>query len=159
MNHHDEIRGLLALAAAGDLGADEQRRVANHLRECAACTSELAALRALAEGLRILPAPQTSLGLVARTRARVAAELLARQERRRHHMLIALLIAFGWALTLLTIAAGRWFGDDLARFFRVSVAQFELGFIGYTLLAAVATAGFAALAGPRYEHDAQRRLS
>jgi anti-sigma factor RsiW len=157
MNRHDEVRALLALAAAGDLEPDDQRRVNDHLRECAACSQELSALRALATGLRILLSPNMSLGLAARTRIRVAAELAARKERRRHHVLVGLLIGFGWALTLLTFAAARWFGDDLARLFRVSVMQFEVGFIGYTLLVAIATAAFAALAGPR--HQAQRRLS
>jgi anti-sigma factor RsiW len=157
MNRHNEIRGLLALAAAGDLQPDEQRRVNEHLCECPVCAHELDALRTLATGLRILPPPPTSLGLAARTRARVAAELAARAERRRHHLLIGLLGAFGWLLTLLTLAGARYFGDDLARLLRVSVTQFEVGFIGYTLLAALATAAFAGLTGPR--HEAQRRTS
>jgi anti-sigma factor RsiW len=157
MNRHDEIRGMLALAAAGDLAPDEQRRVKAHLRDCEICARELAALRYLAAGLRILPQPHTSLGLPARTRARVAGELAARRERRRNHMIMAWLIAFAWALTLVTIALGRMFGGDFARLFRVSASQFEFAFIGYTLLAAVAAAAFAGLAAPR--HQAQRRLS
>ena len=157
MNRHDDVRGLLALAAAGELEAEEQRRVNDHLLECAACAQEMASLRELAAGLRILPAPSVSLGLAARTRARVAAELAAREERRRHHLLLGLLIVFGWGLTFAALGAAHWFGDDMARLLRVSATQFELGFIGYGLLAAIASAAFAALAGPR--EQAQRRLS
>lgn len=157
MNRHDEVRGLLALAAAGELEAEEQRRVNEHVRECAACAQEMASLRELAAGLRILPAPPVSLGLAARTRARVAAEFAARQERRRHHLLLSLLIIFGWVLTLVALATVHWFGDDMARLLHVTAAQFELGFFGYGLLAAIASAAFAALAGPRVQ--GQRRLS
>jgi predicted anti-sigma-YlaC factor YlaD len=157
MNQHDEIRPLLALAAAGDMQPDEQRQVNEHLRDCVACTQELAALGALAAGLRTLPSPEMALGLAERTRARVAAELGARVERRRHYLLVGLLLAFGWALTLLSIAGARYFGDDLARLLRVSVTEFEVGFIGYALFAASATALLAGLAGPR--HEAQRRAS
>lgn len=157
MNHHDEIRSLLALAAAGDLQPNEQQRVDVHLRECAACSQELAVLRVLAAELRVLPAPQPPLGLGARTRARVAAQLGARAERRRHHLLVALLISFGWIVTLLTLGAARYFGDDLARLLRLSFVEFQVAFISYTLLAALATAAFAGLAGPR--HQAQRRTS
>lgn len=157
MHYHDEIRRLLALAAAGDLQPDEQQQVDEHLRECAACTRELAVLRVLAAELKILPVPQPSPGLGARTRARVAAQLAARAERRRHHLLIGLLISFGWAVTLLTLAVPRYFGDDLARLLRLSFTEFQVAFISYTLLAALATAAFAGLAGPR--HQAQRRTS
>jgi anti-sigma factor RsiW len=157
MDEHTEIRDLLALAAAGALEPGEQQRVEAHLRDCAACARDLAGLRALAAELRIVPAPQPSLGLAARTRARVAAEFTARAERRRYHLLLGLLISFGWLLTLLTVLVFRYFGEDLARFFRLSFSELEIGLIAYTLLAALATAAFAGLAGPR--HQAQRRTS
>jgi anti-sigma factor RsiW len=157
MNEHTEIQGLLALAAAGALEPAEQARVDGHLRTCAACAKELAGLQALAAELSILAAPQPPLGLAARTRARVAAELAARAERRRHHLLLGLLISFGWLLTLLTLLAARYFGDDVARLFRLSFSDVEIGFFAYTLLAALASAAFAGVAGPH--HHAQRRTS
>ena len=157
MNRHDQIRDLLALAAAQVLDGAEQARVEAHVRECAECAAELASMRGIAGALGNLPAPQPSLGLAARTRLRVAAEMAARTKRRQYHLLITLLICFGWIITLLTLLAGRYFADDLAYFFNLSFAQFAIGFIGYTLLASVASAAFAGLIGPRVQ--AARRMS
>jgi anti-sigma factor RsiW len=157
MNQHDEIRTLLTLAAARSLDGAEQARVEAHIRECADCAAELASMQRIAAVLRSLPAPQPSLGLAARTRLRVAAEMAARTKRRQYHLLITLLICFGWIITLLTLLAGRYFADDLAYFFNLSFAQFAIGFIGYTLLASVASAAFAGLIGPRLQ--AARRMS
>ncbi len=151
MNDHKEIRSLLALAASGDLQPDEQKRVDGHLRECADCRREFAVLRALAENLRILPEPHPSLGLAARTRARVIAEVAARAERRRQHVLLALLICFGWILTLLTLFLGGRLVAVLAQMMGFSPAQFVAGFIGYTVLTVLASAAFAALIGPRLQ--------
>jgi Putative zinc-finger len=157
MNPHDEIRALLTLAAAQTLDGSQQARVDSHIRECADCASELASMRAIAAGLGNLPVPQPSLGLAARTRLRVAAEMAARAERRRQHLVITLLICFGWAITLLTLLAGRYFADGLAHLFRISFTQFAIGFIGYTLFASIASAAFAGLIGPRLQ--AARRMS
>jgi anti-sigma factor RsiW len=157
MNPHDEIRDLLALAAAQSLDNAEQTRVEAHVRVCAECASQLASLRTIAASLRNLPEPQAALGLAARTRMRVAAEMAGRAERRRHRLLITFLICFGWAITLLTLLAGRYFADDLAHLFRISFTQFAVGFIGYTLFASVASAALAGLIGPRLQ--AARRMS
>lgn len=157
MNSHDEIRALLALASARALDATEQAKMEAHVRECAGCAAELASMRAIAAALGGLPAPQPSLGLAARTRLRVAAEMAASARRRHYHLLITLLICFGWIITMLTLLAGRYFADDLAYFFHLSYAQFVIGFIGYTLFASLATAAFAGLIGPRLQ--AARRMS
>ena len=157
MNQHDQIRDLLALAAAQVLDGAEQARVEAHVRECAECAAELASMRGIAGALGNLPAPQPSLGLAARTRLRVASEMAARAERRRHHLVTTLLSCFGWAVMLLTLLAGRYFADDLSRLFHLSYAQFAIGFIGYTLLASLASAAFAGLIAPHVQ--AARRLS
>lgn len=157
MNEHNEVRGLLALAASGDLHKDEQRRVNDHLRECAPCRQDFYALRSLAADLRILPAPHPSLGLAAKTRARVAAEVAAGAERRRYHVLLALLICFGWILTLLTLFLGGRLAAGLAQMMGFSPAQFVAGFIGYLILTVLASAVFAGLVGPSLQ--ATRRAS
>jgi hypothetical protein len=157
MNPHDEIRDLLAFAAAQTLDGAQQAKVDAHIHECADCAAELASMQRITAALGSVPAPQPSLGLAARTRLRVAAEMAARAERRRQHLLITLLICFGWAITLLTLLAGRYFADDLAHLFRISFTQFAVIFIGYTLVASVASAAFAGLIGPRLQ--AARRMS
>lgn len=157
MNPHDEIRALLNLAAARALDEAERARVEAHIRECADCAAELASMQRIATALASLPVPQPSVGLAARTRLRVAAEMAAREKRRRNHLLITLLICFGWSITLLTLLAGRYFADDLVYLFNLSFAQFAIGFISYTLLASVASAAFAGLIGPHLQ--AARRMS
>lgn len=157
MNPHDEIRALLTLAAACALDGAEQARVEAQVHGCADCAAELASMQRIAAALGSLPAPQPSLGLAARTRLRVAAEMAARAKRRQYHLLITLLICFGWIITLLTLVAGTYFADDLGYLFNLSFAQFAIGFIGYTLLASVASAAFAGLIGPRVQ--AARRMS
>ena len=52
MTAHEETRSWLALSAAGLLDPGEERRLREHVRECAACAGELEALGALASGLR-----------------------------------------------------------------------------------------------------------
>ena len=157
MNPHDEIRALLALAAARALDGAERAKVEAHVRECAGCAAELSSMRGIAAALGNLPAPQPSFGLTARTRLRVAAEVAANARRRHYRLLITFLTCFGWIITLLTLLAGRYFADHLAYLFHLSFAQFAIGFIGYTLFASLASAAFAGLIGPRLQ--AARRMS
>jgi putative zinc finger protein len=157
MNPHDEIRALLALAAARALEGAEQAKVEAHVRECADCAVELSSMQGIAAALGSLPAPQPSFALAARTRLRVAAEVAANAKRRQYHLLVTLLICFGWTITLITLLAGRYFADDLVYLFHLSFAQFAMGFTGYTLFASLASAAFAGLIGPRLQ--AVRRMS
>jgi anti-sigma factor RsiW len=76
---------MLALSAAGLLEPSEERLVREHVHECAACAAELESLIRLAAGLGTLPAPQPPSDLMARTRARVAAE----RDRREAYLLSA----------------------------------------------------------------------
>jgi anti-sigma factor RsiW len=98
----------LPLEAAGALEPDEAARVAAHLGECPACAARAAEWRALASGLRGLPAPRPSSALVARTRAAVEWQLAERSERTWNRAALGFLIAFGW-----TLAGVAWLVLDL----------------------------------------------
>jgi anti-sigma factor RsiW len=100
MNDHDEIRELLALAVAGGLVPAEEERVARHMRSCTRCAAEFESLRVVADGLRRLPTPQPSRGLVERTRARAEARFAEEAEHRWHRGVMVFVILFAWALTL-----------------------------------------------------------
>ena len=156
MSEHEQIQGMLALAAAGALDESELAQLQMHVSGCPECAARFASLRELTAALGSLLVPQPALGLAARTRLRVAGELAARAERRRQHLLIGLLIGFGWVLTLLTLFAARHFAGDLADVLHVSLTEFAIGFIIYALLAALASAGFAGVIGSRYQ--AARRI-
>ena len=96
------VTDLLPLATAGALDPDEAARVEVHLRECAACASEAAAWRAVAEELARLPAPTPSRSLVARTVERVEERLAARRDQVWNRAALAFLVAFAWTLAVLS---------------------------------------------------------
>jgi predicted anti-sigma-YlaC factor YlaD len=101
----EEVRDLLALSAAGLLDATEARRVAEHVRECAACATELEALGDVAGALGSLPAPHPPAGLVYETQLAIAAEADRRQGAR-------LAVASGglaWVIALATLEVGQMF--------------------------------------------------
>ena len=52
MSEHDQIRELLALAAAGALDASEESRLSAHLRSCPDCASELSSWQEMGAALR-----------------------------------------------------------------------------------------------------------
>jgi anti-sigma factor RsiW len=93
------VSHLLALAAAGALDRREQARVEDHLRECLACTARAQGWRTLRDGLRDLPAPTPSPGLLARTRAAVERRQAEREEQTWNRWALGFLIVFGWTLT------------------------------------------------------------
>jgi len=98
----ENIRGLLALSAAGLLDAAEARRVAEHVRECVACAAELESLGDVAGALGGLPAPHAPAGLVYQTQLAVAVEADRRQGAR-------LAVASGglaWVIALATWQVG-----------------------------------------------------
>ena len=100
MTTHANIRQLLALSAAGLLEAADERRVREHAHECAECAAALDELAAVSAGLSRLPAPIAPADLLARTEARVAAELAA-QAGLRHGALLAVGAGlFAWMATL-----------------------------------------------------------
>jgi anti-sigma factor RsiW len=95
------VSELLPLAAAGALDAREQDEVAAHLGECEACAREALAWRRVATGLRELPAPRPSPGLVARTVEAVELRLAERAERAWNRAALGFLVAFAWTLAVL----------------------------------------------------------
>jgi len=103
MTVHESARPLLALSAAGLLDADGERRVREHVRECAECAAQLAGLAALAAGLSAMPSPAPPAQLVARTQARVAAELARRRDRISGVVLALAGCGCGWVVSL-----GMW---------------------------------------------------
>jgi len=135
MTPHETVRQLLALSAAGLLDAADERRVREHVRECAACAAALDDLAAVSADLCRLPAPIAPPDLLARTEARVAAELAA-QAGLRHGALLAVAAGlFAWMTAL-----GTW---GLYRFFAGSAGW--LAWLVLTTVPAYLTAGAVAV--------------
>jgi anti-sigma factor RsiW len=95
----EHVTGLLALAAAGTLDPEEQGRVDAHLRECPECAGRAEQWSTLADGLRDLPTPAPSPGLLARTRAAVERRQAEREEQTWNRAALGFVIVFGWTLT------------------------------------------------------------
>lgn len=153
MNGHTEIRDLLALAAAGALDANEQRRVQEHLRDCADCRTEFDAWCQITGALRELPTPTAPAGLVERTRRLLANQSAARTERRWNKLMMACLIMFGWALTLLSWPVLLLLGNKLVEWLNVPFTNLALAWIVYTVAAWVATGVAAAFLGKRHQQE------
>jgi anti-sigma factor RsiW len=93
------VTSLLARAAAGDLEPEEQERVDAHLAGCPDCAGAARQWRGLVDGLRSLPCPAPSAGLLARTRAAVERRQAEREERTFNRVALGFLVVFGWTLT------------------------------------------------------------
>jgi hypothetical protein len=102
MTTHETIRQLLALSAAGLLDAADERRVREHVHKCAECSMALDDLAAVAADLGRLPAPMAPPDLLARTEARVAAELAAQAGLRHGAILAVGACLFAWMAALAT---------------------------------------------------------
>ena len=103
MNTHENVRQLLALSAASLLDAGDERRVRKHVQECVECATALEELAAVSAGLSRLPAPMAPPDLLARTEARMAAELAA-EAGPRH----AAILAVGGGLFAWIVALATW---------------------------------------------------
>jgi anti-sigma factor RsiW len=112
MNEHDKIRELLALAAAGALTNAEEKQVAEHLRSCVACSSELEAWRSIATDLCRLPTPQPSARLVQTTLARAEAKLAEQAEHDWNRRVMIFVVAFAWLLTVASWPVFRFVSGD-----------------------------------------------
>jgi hypothetical protein len=97
MTEHESIRAMLALAAAGVLLPDEQRRVEQHALGCELCRRDLETWAVYTQGLRKLPQPSAPEGLMQRTQARIAQERAQAADRRRSELFLGALAVFGWA--------------------------------------------------------------
>ena len=108
MTTHETIRRLLALSAAGLLDAADDRRVREHVHECAECSTALDELAAVSADLCRLPAPMAPADLLARTEARVVEELAA-QAGSRHGAILAVGAGlFTWMAALATWGLYRY---------------------------------------------------
>jgi anti-sigma factor RsiW len=134
MNDHDEIRGMLAIAAAGALDSADEERVARHIRTCASCAHEVDGLRHLAEGLRRLPTPQPPRGLVERTRARAEALLVEEAEHRWHRGVLVFLSLFAWAVTLVSWPVFRFVSGGLLEMMNSDWNQAWIRFAGFATI-------------------------
>ena len=145
----------LALAAAGALDPGEQERVDAHLRQCPECAGQADHWRALGAGLRDLPAPTPSPGLLARTRAAVERLGAEREERTWNRVALGFLIVFGWTLSgvawlLLELVVG-----ELAARLDQPLGPTAAWFMAYLVLGWVAAAAAAMLLG-RHTHEEGR---
>jgi hypothetical protein len=102
MTTHETIRQLLALSAAGVLDAADEGRVRQHVHQCAECATALDDLAAVSADLGRLPAPMAPPDLLARTEARVAAELAAPAGLRHGALLAVGAGLFAWMAALTT---------------------------------------------------------
>ena len=157
MKGHDEIRELLALAAAGALEEGEQQMFERHLAECAECAQELEGWNALAGGLRRLPTPRPSAALVERTRALVGRQLAAEAERQWDLSLLVFAMLFAWTLVLAGWPIARLLTSGAAAWLDVSFRQVWLGYAAYTAVGWVTAGAAAVLLGVR--HRATRRMA
>jgi anti-sigma factor RsiW len=149
----DHVTDLLALAAAGALDPEEQQRVDAHLRDCPECARRGEPWRGLAGGLRHLPSPAPSPGLVARTRAAVERRRAEREERAWNRAALGFLIMFGWTLTgvawlLLELLVGQ-----LAVRFDRPLGPTIAWFAGYLVVGWAAAAAATVLLGRRTQEE------
>jgi anti-sigma factor RsiW len=113
VSEHEEIRELLALAAANALSEDEARAVQDHLRSCEGCAAELQQWSALGKSLRRLPTPQAPAHVVERTRMQMRFALEERGARRSEQWSVALVLVFAWAVTIAGWPVMRFLSDGV----------------------------------------------
>jgi predicted anti-sigma-YlaC factor YlaD len=144
MSDHDEIRKLLALAAAGALEEADEERVLSHARTCSECSQELESWQSLAAGLRAVPTPQPSAALIQRTRAVAEARLEEETEARWQRNVMIFVLAFAWVLTIVSWPLVRIATRGLAELLNPHLNQTWVSFAGSATLVWL-TGGIAAV--------------
>jgi len=145
MNEHESMRELLALAACGALDAQEQRRLEEHVRECAECRREMEILAAYSDGLRRMPQPAVPANLVERTRARLAQQQAQAADRRWDAMMLGALALFAWTVGLTGWFVARIFTGGALVIMGANLLRFGTWSVVSTILVWL-TAAVAALA-------------
>lgn len=145
MNDHDDMRRLLALAAAGALGPGEEERVTRHIQSCDVCSAEFAQWRFLISGLRRLPTPQPPPDLVERARARAEARFAEEAEDRWNRGVMIFVVAIAWTLTLMSWPLIRLVNGGLLGFLDARLHQAWIVFAVFTTLAWLAGGAAAVL--------------
>jgi hypothetical protein len=154
---HTAFAGMLALAAAGALDAQEQRRLQEHARECPVCRRELEIWSGYTQGLRQLPQPAIPAQLMERTRARLLQERATTADRRWDELMLAALALFAW-----TVGLTFWFvarivtGGELV-VMGANLVRFGTWSAGSTVLVWL-TAAVAAIALGRRRREFRRAL-
>lgn len=157
MSEHESIRELLALAAAGVLSTEEERRVRNHASACEQCAADLQAWGRLSQALERMPVPQGPPGLAERTCSRVLDELAAAAERRWDDAVLAFLTLFAWTVGLAGWAVVRLFNRGLLVVFDQEFTLTFTWLAGSTVLVWL-TAGVAAVMLSHRRQGARRSL-
>lgn len=153
MNQHDDIRDLLNLAAAGALDAAAQRRVEDHLRQCAGCRAELESWQQLTGALEALPTPQAPAGLVERTRRQLERRAAAQAESGRKRRVLVWLTVFAWASTILTWPLFQLLGGRIAGVLEVSSQGLSQVWIAYIIASWMISVVVAVLLGQRCQQE------
>ncbi|MCG6924450.1 MAG: zf-HC2 domain-containing protein [Acidobacteria bacterium] len=143
----------LALAAAEALDPGEQRRVDAHLRECPDCAAQAEQWRRLGDGLRDLPTPVPSPGLLARTRATIERRQAEREEQTWNRAALGFLIVFGWTLTGVAWLLLELLVGELALRFERPLGPTIIWFGAYLVAGWVAAAAATVLLGRRTHEE------
>ena len=156
MSEHESIRELLSLAAAGVLAPEEQRRVEQHAGVCDACQRQLEMWQRYSRELVRLPAPVAPKHLAEQTRARILRERAATADRRWDDIVLAVLVLFGWTVTLVTWIVFRLFTGGLLSVVQVGFVRILMWSGASTVFAWLTAAVAAVMLG--IERRATRRL-
>lgn len=104
---HEAAFATLSAAVAGTLDAKEERCLRAHVAECSRCADELAALQELTAGLRSLPTPESSAGLLWRVQRQLHHELARRSDERLNTVVVLFLLLFSWTVTIVGVLLFR----------------------------------------------------
>jgi Putative zinc-finger len=157
MNDHERMRELLALAAAGALDIEEQRRLEQHAAECAICRRELEIWSGYAQALQRLPQPAAPAQLLERTRARVLGERAAAADRRWDELMLAALALFAWTVGITGWLLLRVFTGGALVFLGANLVKFGTWSAISTVLVWL-TAAVAAIGLGRRRRELRRAL-
>jgi anti-sigma factor RsiW len=135
MNDHNKIRELLTLAAAGALTPEEEKRVAEHLRSCIACSNEFEAWRSIATDLCRLPSPQPSSRLVQDTLAQAQLKLAHRAEHDFNRRVMIFVVAFAWLLMVASWPLFHFASNGFGSLLGPHLGRTWISFAGFTALA------------------------
>jgi hypothetical protein len=144
MNAHESIRAMLALAAAGALGHQDQREVEEHARVCETCRVELESWTFYTAGLSRLPQPAAPPNLIGRTQARILRERELAAARRWNGLTLGTLGAFSWVVSIIFWIMARTITGGMFEVFGRNLVSAGPWFAVTSIVASV-TAGVAAL--------------